>query len=950
MAGRRLRASEVVAASSFSKSVKILSSTPRRGGRNKVTAESLSHAQVRIRKAAEEKGEAERRAQLNEQERREENRLRDIPDPFDGDGGYGDYEDDNLRGRTAADISHAGEALQDEAEAQDVQDLLEGLHAQQRKLFGRQRDYRTRRDRTQNLINAFAVQMPAMVDAYLAWSLDTAEHGLSKLFTHTEDAAVETRRVYAVDLFTAYFTEVPITATDNFVASAYVRQGLMPAAAVFPSVVITVRVLEVFRRLQLRCPRVGVQAFVRTLCDLHGVAPGGYLVTQFTVAFDIYLAILAAVNKCVQAALGRDTPDWHLKNACPSCMYKLEGEAEIPLPFLATIDGNNSLKRFWRREKAVDADGNIAPGASRERLDTRVPAGDYYLSREEVDKWSKEGLEDLMRDFVPGSEEEGSAGDEGAGCSERWQNMKEDATARAYGMYDETGIFPALCRHGFVLVIVDMVKSGELAKYGFAITAHLIGILGKLGLGYDIGCKFAEMVRMHPALAKLAADNDFKALVGAFHGHAHNRRCQLCNLTTYVHGMGLEDLEGCEKFFSKSNALAATTRYATVFHRQQAITSYLKHADTADAYQGLSLLLASKYRRALKIKGTAVLLRETMHSMGIESRSETLEMEYYQKLVNLQDLEERVGIITNVGLPILPINTDATYAAAASQTRRIETQRRHAIEARDKTLAVVADLELRLNIARRWEDDGDDWIRVAMMVKNRRYQCAIDALEGLVVARMFEFSKVNMSDTGYKLRKHIAKALQARSKGLSWEQIVDYAFLADFDLLRDGREDIRGEPWAQPAGQLAMDQHFKLLRADEEIARLNLEIPRLVTHMADEDRFLIYHERRLTREGNPALAHQVAAHRMERGRFNALHMERLVKLSKEPGCTACITPGVSVNKERRVPEEQDIEMPDVTAVVPPPEGAEGDIDEDVDLDTELLIDSFERILVMSDDS
>jgi hypothetical protein len=40
--------------------------------------------------------------------------------------------------------------------------------------------------------------------------------------------------------------------------------------------------------------------------------------------------------------------------------------------------------------------------------------------------------------------------------------MKEDVTAWAYGMYDETGIFPVLCRHGFMLVIVDMVKSGEL--------------------------------------------------------------------------------------------------------------------------------------------------------------------------------------------------------------------------------------------------------------------------------------------------------------------------------------------------------------------------------------------------------------------------------------------------------------------------------------------------------
>ncbi|KAJ6550347.1 hypothetical protein B0H10DRAFT_2242734 [Mycena sp. CBHHK59/15] len=35
-----------------------------------------------------------------------------------------------------------------------------------------------------------------------------------------------------------------------------------------------------------------------------------------------------------------------------------------------------------------------------------------------------------------------------------------------------------------------------------------------------------------------------------------------------------------------------------------------------------------------------------------------------------------------------------------------------------------------------------------------------------------------------------------------------------------------------------MDQHYKLLRADEEIQRLNIEIQRLVTHMRDEEAFL----------------------------------------------------------------------------------------------------------------
>jgi hypothetical protein len=40
--------------------------------------------------------------------------------------------------------------------------------------------------------------------------------------------------------------------------------------------------------------------------------------------------------------------------------------------------------------------------------------------------------------------------------------MMEDITSKMWGVLDETGIFVALCRHGFVLLIVDMVRSGEL--------------------------------------------------------------------------------------------------------------------------------------------------------------------------------------------------------------------------------------------------------------------------------------------------------------------------------------------------------------------------------------------------------------------------------------------------------------------------------------------------------
>jgi hypothetical protein len=95
------------------------------------------------------------------------------------------------------------------------------------------------------------------------------------------------------------------------------------------------------------------------------------------------------------------------------------------------------------------------------------------------------------------------------------------------------------------------------------------------------------MVDEHPILGPLSRDKRFRSLVGAFHGHAHNRRCQLKNLATYVPGVGLDDLEICETFFSKSNALAPSTRYATAFHRRQAIATYMRHTDVFDTYASL---------------------------------------------------------------------------------------------------------------------------------------------------------------------------------------------------------------------------------------------------------------------------------------------------------------------------------------------------------------------------
>src|SRR5271168_2768933 len=141
---------------------------------------------------------------------------------------------------------------------------------------------------------------------------------------------------------------------------------------------------------------------------------------------------------------------------------------------------------------------------------------------------------------------------------------------------------------------------------------------------------------------------------------------------------------------------------------------------------------------------------------------------------------------------------------------------------------------------------------------------------------------------GYSLRKHIANTLKARSVAirtaldrynaaalvlvpppqvLDWNQVVEYAFLSDFDLLRDAHQDIQRKPWVTPAARLAIDQAFKLERAEEEIARLNIEVPRLATYIRDEDICLHAKEAEILLS-HPTLALQVKIHRMEHGRLN----------------------------------------------------------------------------------
>jgi hypothetical protein len=125
---------------------------------------------------------------------------------------------------------------------------------------------------------------------------------------------------------------------------------------------------------------------------------------------------------------------------------------------------------------------------------------------------------------------------------------------------------------------------------------------------------------------------------------------------------------------------------------------------------------------------------------------------------------------------------------------------------------------------------------------------------------------------------------------LTWEKIVEYTFLAEFDLLRDTRQDVRQEPWAASQNRVLRDEWFKVERAREEIERLNVEIRRLITYIRDENQFLQEREFAV-KVSNPALAHQIMLYRLERARFNSLHRTQFLKLANIPGFSGDLSPG-----------------------------------------------------------
>ncbi|TFK79062.1 hypothetical protein K466DRAFT_606431 [Polyporus arcularius HHB13444] len=805
-------------------------------------------------------------------------------------------------------------------------------------------DPRTRHDRTEIRNREWDLQLEELVTAYMTWQANLPSRQ-SVEPSNAEGLPFNMLTVNFLDTGQRTFRR---PTPDTKANVAMVLEGYIGTAPTSPTVALSFDVLEVYRQYHRVCPRLSIQAHVRALCHLHRVPYWKGLVEQFSNTYDVYLNILHRIDSRVRTVLKQDTPDWRMRNACAPCLYVLEDERKLRHSLLATMDGNQSLKLV----DSVFRAGTPLQDSRQARTDFWIPTEEVDRFKDEVGHAKRAAASTTQRaEWPPGDTDDdallenldadGTPEEVASICVERWKAAGPEARKKMFALFAVSGVFVCLCRHGHILIMCDMIRSGELMKYPLAIINRLLEVYGPdILVGYDIGCEFTKTLE-HSSLGPRAKAKGLSCIVPAFHGHSHNRGCQVQYHPLYFVGAGKEDFEGCERLFSESNGLAPGTRLATPFHRHQAIEQFAqfwsrqKHAESGNFIynnykQALSIL--SEDTAAFEVIAAKLAIthedcdmylvqeREYLAKRKSEPPEVAAKIDYVAALLRLEKAGREAVAAKNAEAslnPFIVVNNAKAAKKHEAQIKRVRTCARTMHSRWAIAEEAALQMEEDLSIEKRWMPGSREYAEGIEELQCRKYRLALDNLERLVIQRMFELTKLGMSGIGYKLREKIGKALRTRADAirhaldeynkcaaalssprpaLAWHDIMDMASLAEFDLLRDAREDIRDYPWATRLNRQAMNLHFNIMRAREEIERLDVEIPRLFTALIDRH-FDCQRAMVSLKDTDPALAHEFHLRWLYEDRISTRIAARLYATSQLKGFTGRLAAGKRVGRE-----------------------------------------------------
>jgi hypothetical protein len=174
---------------------------------------------------------------------------------------------------------------------------LEGFHTTYLQCrFRKHKDSRTHRDRLTQLHANWAPFMMELADAYQEWkalesadpsaspsdiivqdSVDVDMPGSCPSTSPSSDAPDQTDHSFdfsidTIDLYTLQRTHTIRRTAQMKTAVALMSQGFLSNVPLCPSIALSLKTLELYRRLRLRKPSFSVEAFAKVVCDLYMVS------------------------------------------------------------------------------------------------------------------------------------------------------------------------------------------------------------------------------------------------------------------------------------------------------------------------------------------------------------------------------------------------------------------------------------------------------------------------------------------------------------------------------------------------------------------------------------------------------------------------------------------------------------------------------------------------------
>jgi hypothetical protein len=145
--------------------------------------------------------------------------------------------------------------------------------------------------------------------------------------------------------------------------------------------------------------------------------------------------------------------------------------------------------------------------------------------------------------------------------------------------------------------------------------------------------------------------------------------------------------------------------------------------------------------------------------------------------------------------------------ADAALARARESERAAAIRKLQLQMNAVDDTERRLGVDERWTAERAEYQHALQYLDNRKFIRVVEALEGLVVQRLFELSKANLIGTGERSNILYGSIHHSSEQVINCENISPRRLLADRSLSEQllkstinllHTKPLRGRFWTMP--------------------------------------------------------------------------------------------------------------------------------------------------------